>query len=409
MKKILLIFLLFLSYNAYSQWAQYPSGSFGGSLNFVQFDNNVRGYFGGNCSFGGPNIIFRTYDGGAYGNVISTGTTNTYYDFCDAGSGILYLTGSQKCILKNSGSFWQTIFTGTGNYYSISVLAPNTIYVVGDSPDNINKSTNGGNNWTALVSPTNNTLKGVFFVDVLTGLICGQTGTLFRTTDGGATWTRQSKSTSINFEKMYFINSSTGIVVGSGGSVQKTTDGGTTWIPKQSNVNTNLNSICFYPPDLFWAAGDNGKIIKSSNAGESWVVQNTNNSAVTFNDIFASSVDTAYAVTSQSVMYKTTNSGGLTFIEPISNEVPDKFSLSQNYPNPFNPTTNIKFQLPNSGFVKLTVIDMLGREVETLINENLNAGTYNADWNASNYSSGVYLYKIQAGDFSEIKKMVLVK
>ncbi len=96
-------------------------------------------------------------------------------------------------------------------------------------------------------------------------------------------------------------------------------------------------------------------------------------------------------------------------ITSISSEIPKHFSLSQNYPNPFNPTTNIKFQIPNAEFVKLTVFDLLGREIETLVNEKLNAGTYNADWNASEYSSGVYFYRIQAGDYKDIKKMILVK
>ncbi len=96
-------------------------------------------------------------------------------------------------------------------------------------------------------------------------------------------------------------------------------------------------------------------------------------------------------------------------IEPISNELPDKFLLSQNFPNPFNPTTNIKFQLPNASFVKVTVFDMLGREVETLVNEQLNAGTYKVDWDAAKYSSGVYFYKLEAGNFIETKKMLMIK
>lgn len=96
-------------------------------------------------------------------------------------------------------------------------------------------------------------------------------------------------------------------------------------------------------------------------------------------------------------------------IQSNGNEIPKQYSLSQNYPNPFNPATNIRFAIPGSGFVKLTVFDMLGREVETLVNENLNAGTYNADWIAANYSSGVYFYSLLSGEFSEIRKMVLIK
>jgi hypothetical protein len=96
-------------------------------------------------------------------------------------------------------------------------------------------------------------------------------------------------------------------------------------------------------------------------------------------------------------------------IQQISIEVPSGFSLSQNYPNPFNPTTNIEFALLKSSFVKLVVFDMLGREVETLVSEELKAGAYKADWNASKYTSGVYFYKIIAGDYTETKKMILTK
>jgi subtilisin-like proprotein convertase family protein len=96
-------------------------------------------------------------------------------------------------------------------------------------------------------------------------------------------------------------------------------------------------------------------------------------------------------------------------IQQISTEIPSNFSLSQNYPNPFNPATNIKFAVPSAGFVKILIFDMLGREVETLVNEKLNAGIYNADWDASKYSSGIYFYKLETGNFTEAKKMILVK
>lgn len=107
--------------------------------------------------------------------------------------------------------------------------------------------------------------------------------------------------------------------------------------------------------------------------------------------------------------YATLKYSVLTAIEPVSSEIPASYMLYDNYPNPFNPNTNIRFAIPVAGYVKLTLFDMLGREVETLVNGNLTAGTYNTAWNASNHSSGVYFYKIQAGNFSEIKKMILVK
>ncbi len=89
--------------------------------------------------------------------------------------------------------------------------------------------------------------------------------------------------------------------------------------------------------------------------------------------------------------------------------VPKKYSLEQNYPNPFNPTTNIKFDVPKSGNVKLTVYDILGAQVELLVNNFMEAGSYRADFHANNLSSGVYFYKLEAGSFSETRKMILNK
>jgi len=96
-------------------------------------------------------------------------------------------------------------------------------------------------------------------------------------------------------------------------------------------------------------------------------------------------------------------------IKKISTEIPSLFSLSQNYPNPFNPNTKIKFDLPKNVNVKLTLYDMLGREIETLVNEQLNAGSYEVNWDGTKYTSGVYYYRLNAGEFVETKKMILMK
>ena len=103
------------------------------------------------------------------------------------------------------------------------------------------------------------------------------------------------------------------------------------------------------------------------------------------------------------------NSGFVIGIEPISSITPSNFMLHQNYPNPFNPTTKIKFESPKSSFVKLVVYDILGREVVKLVNEKLTAGSYETEWNASAYPSGVYFYKLTTNDFSEVKKMLFIK
>jgi len=96
-------------------------------------------------------------------------------------------------------------------------------------------------------------------------------------------------------------------------------------------------------------------------------------------------------------------------ITPISSEVPYGYKLLQNYPNPFNPRTIIGFQLTVNSFAKLTVYDLLGREVTTLVNEQLKPGTYEVDWNAANFPSGVYYYRLSTDGFTETRKMILIK
>jgi hypothetical protein len=96
-------------------------------------------------------------------------------------------------------------------------------------------------------------------------------------------------------------------------------------------------------------------------------------------------------------------------IVKTSDEIPESFALSQNYPNPFNPATNIKFDIPKTAMVKLIVYDSTGKEITTILNEEFKAGSYRVYWDAGNLSSGTYFYKLMANNFSETKKMVLVK
>jgi hypothetical protein len=96
-------------------------------------------------------------------------------------------------------------------------------------------------------------------------------------------------------------------------------------------------------------------------------------------------------------------------VQPLGNKVPSKYELKQNYPNPFNPFTNIEFDLPNNDFVSLTVYNSLGQEIKTVLRQDLRAGSYRVDFNASNLPSGTYFYRLTAGDFVKTMKMVLVK
>jgi len=96
-------------------------------------------------------------------------------------------------------------------------------------------------------------------------------------------------------------------------------------------------------------------------------------------------------------------------IQNISTEIPKEYKLYQNFPNPFNPTTNINFDIIRNGNVRIIVYDLLGREVETLVNQDMSPGRYKLDFNAVNYASGMYIYKIVTSDFVDVKKMLIVK
>jgi len=99
----------------------------------------------------------------------------------------------------------------------------------------------------------------------------------------------------------------------------------------------------------------------------------------------------------------------LSKITGIEEKIPAEFSLSQNYPNPFNPTTTIQYSIPKTSFVSLKIYDVLGKEVASLVNEELSAGVYDRTFNAANLSSGIYFYTLRANNFTATKKLMLVK
>jgi len=112
----------------------------------------------------------------------------------------------------------------------------------------------------------------------------------------------------------------------------------------------------------------------------------------------------------QDFVKRITDAGGSVDVKQISSEVPAKFVLNQNYPNPFNPVTNIKFQIPKNGFVEIKIYDVLGRLVNTLVNKELTVGTYETNWNAGSFSSGVYFYTLEVNGVKiQTKSMALIK
>jgi len=172
----------------------------------------------------------------------------------------------------------------------------------------------------------------------------------------------------------------------------------------------NFLSMCFtgVPGKSFiWVGtGTLGKIYKSTNSGGGWF-DVSNGLLVTQVKCLAAMGDYLIAGTDDGIWRRAMTQ--LTSVEDKNNSIPTAYSLAQNYPNPFNPTTTINFSVPKTSLVNLKVYDLLGREVSTLVNENKPTGIYSVQFNANKLVSGIYFYRMQAGDFVQTKKLILLK
>jgi photosystem II stability/assembly factor-like uncharacterized protein len=402
------------------------------------------------CSVGGGGKIYSTTDGG--NNWLKKTTGNPIWltsgSFLDDSSG--WALGGISGIMKttNGGEDWNVYPSNTSDWLTaICFVSKNIGYAVGWF-GRIIKTTDGGINWFSLNNPENYNLNTVKFFDEDTGLVGGNEGIL-RTTDGGKSWSNYeiddfygirsfsfindkigwaaaiityfTSDGGINwnpvwilqghlpeYESICFIDSSTAWAAGNYGKIVKTTDGGTHWTDQVNNTNLNFYSIAFIDSENGWAVGDSGTIISTNDGGVSWrkMIPLTHES---LNYIGFINRTTGWIIGNGGTILKTNNANITGIKNRIDAEIPSGFRLFQNYPNQFNPTTRIEYSIPNSSFVTLKVYDVLGREVAVLINEEKHAGNYEVEFNGKNLSSGIYFYKLQAGNYSSVKKMILMK
>lgn len=183
------------------------------------------------------------------------------------------------------------------------------------------------------------------------------------------------------------------------------------WVDTLWNPTLSFVPSPFIPQDIaswsydLYVCGSEGKIFNSADLGDSWTEQYTGITE-TLNAIDFLNDSLGYSVGMNGTILFTSN-GGISLVKEI--ELPFGFQLFQNYPNPFNPSTNIKFSIAKQDIVSLKVYDVLGQEIETLINEEKPAGEYEIEFDGNKLSSGVYYYKIIAGRFTDTKKMMLTK
>ncbi len=412
---IIFLFVLLSLHNAVSQWVSVPSGT-GADLKTICMSDNLQVFAGGS---GG--VIVRSTSSGSGFSQLPTGLTSTINSiiFVNSTTGFACANGGSIIKTTNSGSTWFPLTSGvTDNLNSISFFDP-SLGVCSGSNGTLIYTTNGGTNWIVGVNGTLSAYYGIHMVTSSTAYACGVNAIsqpfVAKTTNGGANWSYASfylNSNEGNLRDISFISETEGFAAANvwdgTGALCYTANGGTSWIsmifPYALNTIEPIGSVAYY------AAGANGYILKSTNQGVSWLQQSSPvNSVLRSMDFIDPS--NGFIAGDGGVILKTTN-GGITALLPVNNNIPAHYSLSQNYPNPFNPSTKINFEIPASSSVAqtfLSVYDIMGREVTTLVNQQLSPGIYSVDWNASNYPSGIYFCRLNSGDFSAVNKMILVK
>ena len=430
MKKLLFASLLIFSSYLFSQeyWIHKPSPTTK-FLTRIQFVDTLFGWAAGDSG-----TVIHTTDGGGTWTIQNTGIAGYPVE------NIFFLNRNIGWGVANDYFFWGT---------------------------KILRTTNSGLNWSVSVFPdTTQVFNTIYFFDSQTGYLSGFTGTIFKTTNGGANWNQQNVDTNYCpivylFPKMNFnfINSQTGFASGGHIDIQgmmwKTTDSGLNWttycvtpeplervkpISQQRILATGgdyeygLSLVNSYDGGNTWLYDTSvhvfgiGKALAFRTPSELWIPTAVGQSWALSLDSGgfgkplyilpapdSTSVYDALFVTPTFGWACGTNGALLKYNSDIigvpgsGNTVPLRSLLYQNYPNPFNPSTTISYNLAKKSFVVITVYDLLGKEVKKFMEGIRPSGTHKFKFSSDGFSSGVYFYRIDAGDFTQSRKMVILK
>ena len=412
---LFLLFIVFSFDNDYcsGQWVRTTGTIPGGILSLTA---------NGTTMFAGSfyNGVYRSTNNCATWVQTSLNALDIYALASNAGT-IFAGTDTSVCMSTNNGQSWYVpnIQYGSGTCRSFAVSGTN-VYAADDN--GVDRSTNNGVNWISSTYHNNGwevAANGqyVFVGDINTFVS--------RSTNYGQNWSQTS------FSNPYYVGSiainGTTIFVGTGGKgIYRSTNNGLNWVQTSLN-NQIVNTMVASGNNIIAGADFNGVntsgIYVSNDNGQTWGLRNEglNMEGFAINAMIIANGNiyiggNRSGSNSDSVWMRPLSQ--VIGIKNISSNVPDKFSLSQNYPNPFNPSTIIKFEIPNSengkwkkenGLVILKVYSVSGKEVAILVNEKLNGGSYEVTFDASEYTSGVYYYRLKAGDYFETKKMMLIK
>ncbi len=423
----------------------------------VKFLNSTKGFLAG------PDFWVTTNGGGTWKRVSKSLKGN--FNKIDFASETIGMGVGGNSIYKtiDGGRSWKVLYESSSQSFSgLDMLDTLHVWVTGS--DSIFESTDGGHSWLpSTVGDHIELMRGIQFLDSSIGIVfeVWQNDTTFNyvSTNGGKTWTKHtingmqffssfhkikftdpghvwfanqygawlSRDTAKTwtlfpvegaFDAFDFADSLNGWISIWGGQFKQmayTTNGGLTWEFVDKPYASPPEDILTYKEGNYFggvvtvAAGYDGTL-NQFRQGDSYVYDiptYTGRSLTTFASYRNGNVLHIWvAGVGMALLHYTA------FVTRVKEEVQNEissYSLSQNYPNPFNPVTNISFSIPIRSFVSVKVYDLLGREVATIVSEEMSSGNYARSWNAVELPSGVYFYRLQAGSFTQTKKLVLLK
>lgn len=428
LNEILSLFLLLVIFyfpaKISAQWTQQVSGT-DFFLTAVYFLNENTGLIGAGAplpltsNFYGGEIIRTTNGGTNWQRVLLDSNLRVKsFSFFDQNTGYAvggsYATYGKIMKTTNAGLNWFTYLENNqpGSYYhfyNLYFANDNTGFV--SNQLGVYRTNNAGTNWNLCLNASDYaygylSFKKLHFFDVNTGIFLSDSGKIYKTTDSGSNWSISYVDHLTSFKDITFSNSNTGFAVGLEGKFYRTTNRGTSWQQADLGTNESFYAVRFPNSLTGYLTKDQG-VLKSTDGGSTWQQIMQLNTDTLFSVYFLTQ-DIGYVAGTKGKVFKTIT-GGVLGINQISNEVPKEYLLEQNYPNPFNPSTIIKFSIPKLSKVRLAIYDLLGREVESLVNSQLTPGIYEVNWNAAKFSSGIYMYRLETNDFSMVKKMSLIK
>lgn len=428
--------------NGGDSWIAQSSGTprFLYSVSFIDANTGTAvGYSG---------IIIRTTNGGQNWITQSNSGADLFgVHFTDTNTGTA--VGRFGTILRTTdgGVNWFTQPSGTMSpLLDVFFINADTGSAVG-MYGTILRTTNGGVNWFAQSYTYPSAYRGVYFTDGNRGTAVGDYGTIIRTTNGGQNWFGQFPGTGRSLYGVCFSDANTGTVVGEFGTILRTTNGGSSWSP-QFGLWNDLFDVSFTGSDTGTVVGAGGRILRTIMGGlpvelSSFTASTIGNNiiltwvtATELNnygfELFRNGNHITFVkgkgttTEKQEYIYEDSNLKPSIYLyrleqidfdgtRTVSSELmvhlvlPEIFNLEQNYPNPFNPTTTIGWQTPIGCWQSLKIYDVLGNEVATLVDEYKSAGSYTYDWKPTGLTSGVYFYRLNAGNFVQTKKMLFLR